>query len=147
MGRRRSVGRKSPMVSRVNRRGGPPRRGAGARGTLHAVELEGPRILHVCDHVTVLSYLINMHSSTVWRGILALEGAEIFRFYAWLYVCIYFAQSHSITVSYLHPHCQHAMSHPHQNFNVLDPEIGTDSLLPHCSIPTILRYSVRPSRC
>ena len=29
------------------------------------------------------------------------------------------------------------MSHPHENFNVPDPEIGTDCLLPHCSISNV----------
>ena len=48
-------------------------------------------------------------------------------------------------------HCQHAMSHPHENFDVLNPEISTDNLLPHFSIltTTILTpgRTVRPSRC
>ena len=26
---------------------------------------------------------------------------------------------------HLHPHCEYAMSHPHRNFNVPDPDIGT----------------------
>ena len=32
----------------------------------------------------------------------------------------------------------HAMSHPHETFNVPNPEIGTDSLLPYCPITTSL---------
>ena len=35
------------------------------------------------------------------------------------------------------------MSHPHENFNLPDPEIGTDCLLPHCAV---LTYTVRLSR-
>jgi hypothetical protein len=42
-------------------------------------------------------------------------------------------------LSYLHPlPCRYAMSHPNENFNVPNPEIGTDSLLPHYSLTTVL---------
>ena len=49
---------------------------------------------------------------------------------------LYSAQPHRDKL-HLHPHCEYAMSHPHENFNLPNPEFGIDHLILHCSISNV----------